>query len=309
MTRARQTAPPVRWYRRRWALLILGLAVAVLGVSWAGQRAGQGVLDNLDARLRDAGAGADAALVAVEAEQLTALRSIEFTSGIGAALGRNDAATLNRLVTPLHANSGVPMVDLVRPSGLVIFAVRSKGAPRPVASRAGMPAIAQSLREARGVRGGRFSELVIFRSGPTFVTIGPVLLGRKPVGAVLVMTPLADVLGRISQTVQADLSTYTTDGAPIATTAVLDPPRVDADTAHTLIGGGAIAYRYIHGSTREALGRLIIDHIPVAVLGVALHDNSPVTRRAVTLYAALALIATVILLLAFWSRTRPREEP
>ena len=308
MAPTRQNRPPVRWYKRRWALLVLGLAVAVLGVSWAGQRAGQGVLDNLDARLRDAGAGADAALVAVEAEQLTALRSIEFTGGVGAALARNDAASLNRLVTPLHANSGVPMVDLVRPNGLVIFAVRSKGAPRPVASRAGMPAIAQSLREERGVRVGRFSELVIFRSGPTFVTIGPVLLAGKPVGAALVMTPLADVLGRISETVQADLSTYASTGAPIATTAVLDPPRVDPVTARTLIGGGAIVYRYIHGSTREALGRLIIDHIPVAVLGVSLHDNSPVTRRAVTLYAALALLATVILLLAFWSRVRPRDE-
>ena len=46
-----------RWYRGRWLHLALGLLVAVLAIIWAGQRAHRGVLDNLDTRLRDAGAG------------------------------------------------------------------------------------------------------------------------------------------------------------------------------------------------------------------------------------------------------------
>lgn len=266
------------------------------------------MLDNLDARLRDAGAGADAGVIDVEAEQLSALRSIEFTNGVARALADTDPNALNRLVTPLQANSIAPMVDVVRRDGRVVFAVRSKGAPRPVASRAGMPAIAQSMQEARGVRGGRFSEVVVFHSGPTFVTIGPLLLDRRPVGVVLVMTPLADLLGRLSQEVRADLTAYTSTGVPIATTAIADPPRVAPDTARTLIGGGAIQSRFIHGSTREALGRLIVDHIPVAVLGVSLHDNSPATRDAVVLYSALGLLATVVLLATFWARfERDRE--
>jgi hypothetical protein len=298
----RQPAPPVLWYRRRWLHLVLGLLVAVLAVTWAGQRASKGVLDNLDARLLDAGAGADASLVTIEAEQLTTLRSITFTQGLAEAVSTSNPAAINRIVTPLHANSDVPMVDVIRPNGQVLLAVRSKGAPRPVASRRGMPAIDQAMREARGPRGGRFSELVIFKTGPTFVTIGPVMEANTPVGVVLVMTPLADVLGRISQQVRADLTAYTADGAPIATTALRDPPKLDTDTARTLIGGGAIVMRYIHGSDREALGRLIIDHQPDAVLGVSLHDNSAVTGRAVTLLAALGLIATVLILATFWAR-------
>jgi hypothetical protein len=298
----RRADPPVVWYRRRWLHLVLGLIVAVLAVTWAGQRASNGVRSDLDVRLRDAGAGADASLVTVESEQLTALRSITFTRGIAQAVSSNNPAELNRIVTPLQANSDVPMVDVVRPDGQVILAVRSKGAPRPVATRRGMPAIDQSMREARGPRGGRFSEIVIFKSGPTFVTIGPVMEANTPVGVVLVMTPLADVLGRLSQQVRADLTAYTANGAPIATTALRDPPRIDVNTARTLIGGGAIVMRYIHGSDREALGRLIVDHQPDAVLGVALHDNSSVTGRAVTLLAALGLIATVLILGTFWAR-------
>jgi len=300
--RSHSPAAPVRWYRRPWTHLILGLLVAVLAITWTGERARQGVLDNLDARLRDAGAGVDAGMIDVEAEQLSALRSIEFTRGVPQALEQTDPAALNRLVTPLQANSGVPMVDVVEPSGRVVFAVRAKGAPRPVASRAGMPAIAQAMREARGARGGRFSELVIFRTGPTVVTAGPLMIQNDPVGVVLVMTPLADVLGRLSQEVRADLTAYTGAGVPIATTSVRNPTRLAPDVARSLLGGAAIENRFTAGGTREALGRLIIDHQPVAVLGVALHDNSPVTRRAVILYAALGLLATVVLIASFWAR-------
>lgn len=305
--RSPKSHPDRHLYRGRWLHLFLGLLVAVLAVTWAGQRAQHGVLANLDSRLQDAGAGADAALITVEAEQLSALRSITFTRGVATAVANSDPAAINRLVTPLHANSNVPMVDVVRPDGRVLFAVRSKGAPRPAASRSGMRAISQSIHEARGARGGRFTEVVIFKTGPAFVSVGPLLDGNKAVGVVLVMTPLADVLGRISQQVRADLTAYTPDGTPIATTSVNDPPTLDRDTARTLIGGGAITMRYIHGSTREALGRLIVDHQPDAVLGVSLHDNSPVTGRAVKLFAALGLIATVLILATFWARLANRE--
>lgn len=284
----------------------------MLAVLWAGQRAGRGVRDNLDARLRDAGAGADAGLVSVEAEQLSALRAITFTQGVARAIVDDDPAALNRLVTPLHANSDVPMVDVLRRDGRVLLAVRSKGAPRPVASRAGMPAVAQALREARGPRGGRFTVLAIFRSGPTLVTAGPVLDGARSVGVVLVMTPLADVLGRLSQDVRADLSVYTSDGVPIATTALQDPPGIDPTEARTLIGGGAIEMRTIHGDDREALGRLIVDHEPDAVLGVALEDDTNVTGRLVSIYVALGLICTAIIFATFWARVvmaRRRLEP
>lgn len=303
--------PPRRfppWHRRPPVYVACALLLAVLTVLWASGRATQGVRDGLDARLRDAGAGADAALVTLEAEQLSALRSITFTEGIGPAMAGRDAAALNRLVTPLQANSGVPMVDVALPDGRVEFAVRSKGAPQPVASRAGMPAIAQALSGAHEARGGRFTELAIFSSGPTIVTIGPVQDGARAAGVVMTMTPLADALGRLSQQVGAQLTAYDADGAPIATTAAFQPAAVGREEARALIGGGALITRYVHGNERETLGRLILDHQADAVLGVSLPDDSAATGRAVALYAALGLLGTILILSAFWLRvTRPRR--
>jgi len=300
---------PTPWYRRRWLHLVLGLAVAIAAITWAGQRATDGVRSNLDARLRDAGASADAGLVTLESEQLSALRAITFTTGVARALAVRDARTLDRLVTPLQANSNVPMVDVILPDGKVELAVRTKGAPAPIASRAGMPAIAQALREARGPRGGRFTELMIFRTGPTIVTIGAVLYQGAPAGVVLVMTPLADGLGRLSQNVGTNLTAYSIDGVPIATTAAFDPKAVDRDVARSLIGGAAITTRYVHGDEREALGRLVLDHQADAVLGASLNDNSAVTGRAVTLYAALGLIGAVLIFVSFWARLAYRRWP
>jgi hypothetical protein len=300
----------VRWYRRRWLHLALGLLVAFAAITWAGQRATDGVRANLDSRLRDAGAGADAALVTLEAEQLSTLRAITFTAGVGRSLEQRDPTTLNELVAPLQANSNLPMVDVVLPDGQVELAVRSKGAPSPVASRAGMPAIAQAMREARGSRGGRFTELVIFKTGPTIVTIGPAMFGGRPVGVVLVMTPLADALGRLSQQVGANLTAYASTGDPIATTASFDPAAVNSDLARELMGGAAISMRYVHGRQREALGRLVLDHQADAVLGASLDDNSAITGRAVRLYAGLGLLGAVVIFGAFWvrlSRGRPPE--
>jgi hypothetical protein len=231
------------------------------------------------------------------------VRAISFTQGLGRALRTLDVAQVNRVVAPLHANSGVPMVDIVLPSGRVVLAVRSKGAPAPVASRSGMPALRQSLREARGARGGRFSTVVPLRGGPTLLTIGPILDGARRVGAVLVMTPLADALGRFSQQVGADLTAYDANGVPLATTAVFMPREVGRTTARSLVGGAPTVTRYVHRKQREVLGRLIVDHEPVDVLGASLHDNSRVTERAVMFYAGLGLACTMLVLGSLWLRS------
>jgi len=290
------------WYRRKELHLVVGILVAFLTVGFASQRATDGARGALDARLLNAGAGADAGLVGVESEQLSAVRAIAFTQGVAQALEANDGPALNTLVAPLHANSTVPMVDMVLPNGRVVLAVRSKGAPAPVRTRAGLLALTQALQRADGSRGGRLSELVVFRSGPTLLTISAVMKGTTPVGAVLAMTPLANVLGRLSQEVGADLTAYDSDGRPVATTAAFAPQPTGSDTARALMGGGATVTRYVFADHREQLGRLIVDHTPNAVLGVSLEDDSNVTGRIVAIYAAIGLLCTVLILATFWAR-------
>jgi hypothetical protein len=287
---------------RRELHLAVGILVAAFTVYFAGARATAGTRAALDARLVQAGAGADAALIGIESEQLSAVRAVDFTAGVAAALEARNGPELNKLVTPIQANSTVPMIDVVEPDGRVLLAVRSKGAPAPVASRKGLRALGLALSGIHGPRGGRFSEIVIYRSGPTLLTISPIVLGTKPVGAVLAMTPLADVLGRISQEVDVELTAYDSIGDPIATTASFNPKAVDSDTAQALMGGAAIVTRYDWADHREKLGRLIVDHQPDAVLGVALEDDSNVVGRTVSIYVALGFLCTALILASFWTR-------
>lgn len=299
---------PTQWYRWRGLHLLVGLFVAILTVVFAAQRATNGVRATIDNRLIVAGADTDAGLVGIEAEQLSVARAISFTVGVGRAIARHDGPELNRLVTPLQANSTAPMVDIVQTDGRVILAVRSKGAPAPVGSRRGLRALSLALAQAHGPRGGRLTELAIFRSGPTLVTISPVADRGTIVGAVLAMTPLADILGRLSQEVGTDLTAYDGLGAPIATTTAFNPTPVDATSARALLAGGAVETRYLYADHREKLGRLIVDHAPQAVLGVSLEDDSNLTGRAVALFVALGLAATVVALATFWARFVNRRD-
>jgi hypothetical protein len=290
-------------YRKKELHLVVGVIVAALTVAFASQRATDGARSVLDNRLVFAGGGVDAGIVDVESEQLSAARAISFTPGVAADLEALNGPALNKLVAPLQANSTVPMVDMVVPDGRVLLAVRSKGAPLPVRSHAGLPALTWALAHAHGARGGRLSQIVVFkRGGATLVTISPVMSGGKPVGAVLAMTPLANVLGRLTQEVWADLTVYDSNGAAVATTADFVPKSLAQPDARALVAGGAVATRYVYADHREKLGRLIVDHTAQAVLGVSLEDDSNVVGRAVALYALIGLICTVLILAAFWAR-------
>lgn len=294
--------PPEPLYRRRELHLLVGVVVAILTVAFAAQRATDGARAVLDARLLSAGAGADAGMVGVESEQLTVARAISFTNGVAQDVLARDGQALNRLVAPLQANSTVPMVDVVVPGGRVLLAVHAKGAPLPQASYADLPALAWSLKHAQGPRGGRLSQIVVFRSGATLLTISPITAGTKPVGAVLAMTPLSYVLGRLSQEVGADLTAYDRNGNPVDTTAVFQPQPLGASTAQALLAGGAVETRYVSGDNREKLGRLIVDHTADAVLGVSLPDTSDDVGRTVGIYVVIGLLCTALIIATLWAR-------
>lgn len=296
-------------HRRRELHLLVGVIVAVLTVAFAAARAADGARAVLDSRLLQAGAGADAGIVDVESEQLAVVREIAFTQGVAQDVAARDGTALDKLVAPLQANSTVPMVDVVAPNGRVLLAVRTKGAPAPVSSRAGLPALSWALRNAHGARGGRLSQIVVFRSGATLVTAGPVMEGTKPVGVVLAMTPLSYVLGRISQEVGADLTAYDQNGDPMDTTAIFRPPPLASSTAQALLGGGAVETRVIDGNRREKLGRLIVDHTPNAVLGISLPDNSDAVGRTVAIYSLIGLLCTVLILATLWARVVNARRP
>lgn len=301
-------APPSDPRRKRQLLVAIALLVTLLLVYLSGAIARSAVRHQIDARLIAAGAGANAGAVLAESDQLSLLRAITFTAGIPQALATRNAASLNRLVTPLQANSSVPMVDLALPSGQVVFAVRSQGAPAPVASRRGLAALRATLADAHDARAGRFSEITTLQRAPVLLTIGPLLESNQPVGVVLTMTPLADVLGRLASEVGAELTAFLPSGVAEATTATSAAPTLDANTAQALIHAGNVAI-FNEGGTRLAVGRLIVDHHAAALLAVALPDDSLVTELLVDLVAFLAACAGWLLALVLLRREGEASQP
>ena len=120
------------------------------------------------------------------------------------------------------------------------------------------------------------------------------------------MTPLADALGRFSQQVGTALTAYDRNGQPLATTVPFAPKALEQSSAQALFAGGATVTRYLRGSDREMLGRLVLDHQAVARLGTSLNDNSDATGRAVFLYAAIGLLCVMLIVGSFSLRLANR---
>ena len=66
-----------------------------------------------------------------------------------------------------------------------------------------------------------------------------------------------------------------------------------------VMGGGPSVMSSYYAGEREALGRLIVDRQPDAILGAALHDNSWVTGRAVIVFAGIGLLCTIVIVGTF----------
>lgn len=310
MTPAARWAPRLATWRRRaplWALqLALGLAMALLTCLWAGQAAGAQLRSALDARLRDAGAGANAGVVDLERQQMQLVRSVEFTVGLPGRLKSGDVAGLARLAGPLLANSAVPLLDVADADGTIVLALRAQTSPPPDSSRLTWTPVRQVLAGQRVQGDARINALVATAAGPLLVTAGPVREDGRIVGAAVAATPWRSILGQLANVTGTGLTLYAAGGAVLASSLNPPPPPLTrALAAATLAGSGAPAAREEgRGAARqrELLGRLVVEHDAVAVLGVALADRSAPAVRTLALETAGGLAATVLTLAALAAR-------
>jgi hypothetical protein len=299
--------------RRPWVQLLLAILVGILTVYFAGQTASRLWLQDLDHRLLDAGAGTNAALSALERDQLSAYRGIAFADGFAASLAKYDAKDIERRLTPIDANQGMPMVDIIDDQGRVVFAFRAEGAVRPVyRDRRDVSIVRQALAGETDGFGERFSDLLTTDEGPLLATAGPVRLDGKVVGALLVMTPLDQLLSRATNLHGALLTAYSIDrGDPMATTTRIRPRTLDTELRTKLAQDGQLPFgnRFkIGGSTnREQIALLTLRHKPVAFLGVALPDRSRYVAWRVMVLVALGagLISLIVWSVAYaWAKDK-----
>lgn len=282
--------------RRPWIQVLVAILVAILAIYFAGQTAARLWLEDLDKRLLDAGAGTNASLATLELDQLSAYRGIAFAEGFAASLARYDAKDIERRLTPIDANHGIPMIDIIDDQGRVVFAFRAAGAVRPIyRERRQVSIVRQALAGEVDEFGERFSDLITTEEGPLVATAGPVRLGDEIIGALLVMTPLDQLLSRATNYHGSLLSAYSLDrGDPLATTTPIRPRTFDTELRVELAQAGKLPYadRFkIGGQTnREQVAALTLRHKPVAFLGAALPDRSRYVAWRVMLIVAIGLL-------------------
>lgn len=296
--------------------MVLALVVAIIAVNLAGQTAARMWLEDLDERLLDAGAGTNAALITLEREHLEAFRAIGFSQGFAADLEALDVRAIESRITPIDANNGIPMIDVIDVQGRVIFAFRADGALQPIyRERLGVDVVASALAGERDEYGERFTELIATEEGPLLATAGPVrdeADGSRIVGSLLVMTPLHELLGQAKNLHGADLTVYADDrGEPLATTTPVRPRSLSTDElevlAHPEGFPEASAFDIGGKRQREQIGGLIVRHRLGALLGASMPDRSREVANRVMLLAGLGLLAMSILVASSvhaWLRDR-----
>lgn len=301
-------------FRRTWPLLVVLVVVALSVIRWTGSVAGTEWRDALDERLADAGAGANAAMVEVERDHLSALRAFTFTTGVPEALAELDIEAIERLLGPIDANLGIPMVDVVDPSGRVVFAFRGEGQLPPIyRDRIDFSIVQRALRDEPDIYGERFTTMALTDEGALIASAGAVKLGDDVVGVLVVMTPLADVLTASTNQSGEMLTVYSADGGvPLATTAAVKPRTLPESLDRILPAEDlpvTSSYEIPGGSAREQLGALVVRHETVAWLGVADLDKSGRVSGQVSMLTAVAILLCSLLSVLLATRWRDTPSP
>lgn len=299
--------------RRPWLRLIVALVAALLAVYLAGQTAARMWLEDLDERLLDAGAGTNAAAIVLEREQLEAFRSIAFSEGFAADLDALAVRAIEEKVTPIDANHGIPMIDIVDELGRVVFAFRGEGAIRPIyRERVGVDIVRRALAGERDEYGERFTDLIATEEGPLIATAGPVRHDDEIVGVVLLMTPLDELLSQGKNLHGADLTAYSMDrGDPLATTTPIRPRTFNTELRVELAQPENLPYptrfKVAGDPQREQVGGLTIRHQTSAFLGSSLPDRSRQVALRVMAVAGIGLAVMAFLVgsvVHAWTRDR-----
>lgn len=307
--------------RRPWFRVLVAVIAAIIAIHLAGQTAARMWLEDLDERLLDAGAGTNAAATVLEREHLEAFRSIAFSEGFAEDLAGLAVRAIEEKITPIDANHSIPMIDVIDTQGRVVFAFRGEGALRPIyRERRGIDMVVKSLDGERDEYGERFTDLIATDEGPLVATAGPVRQAGQEgriVGALLLMTPLDELLGSAKNLHGSELTAYSFDeGAPLATTTPVRPRGFTGDLLTRLNQTEHLPHASnldVAGSSyREQLGVLDIRHRPTALLGVSLPDRSREVAFRVMLVVAIgvlvvaALVATAV---RAWSMVEREVEP
>ena len=201
-------------------MLILGVIGTYLTTSLVATSLENRIADQL---VHSEDAALDAA-VKLQGRQVAAIRLIANTEGVDRAVSAGDAAALRQLLVPLEVNNRLGTVMIFNASGRTILEVRQPDATNPSGLVFASGTDLSSEPIVRPVLLGQYDALgdkyIGYRGSPpsALAAAGPVVLGDRVVGGILLETSLPAVLSEIQSKSQAQVALIDRNGHLIGST-------------------------------------------------------------------------------------------
>ena len=291
-------------------MLILGVIGTYLTTSLVATSLENRINDQL---VHSEDAALDAA-VKLQGRQVAAIRLIANTEGVDEAVRSGDAATLRELIVPLEVNNRLGTVMIFDASGRTILELYQPDATNPggLAFKNGtdlsaLPVVQPVLMGQYDSLGDKY--IGYLGSPPTaLAAAGPVILGDKVVGGVLVETPLSSMLAEMQSKSQSEVALVDAGGTLLGSTlptikgdlidehlrsylALASPGR--AATRTIVIGGQDYEFQFTNFYLRQQ---------PEGFLAVALSRRAVIQaglQSAVQMTVLFAGVVLVLLLIGY----------
>ena len=302
-------------------MLILGVVGTYLTTSLVASSLENRIADQL---VHSEDAALDAA-VKLQGRQVAAIRLIANTEGVDQAVRAGDAAALRQLIVPLEVNNRLGTVMIFDARGHTILEVGQPDATNPsgLVFSSGTDLSGESL--VQPVLKGQYDALgdkyIGYRGTPpaTLAAAGPVVLGDRVVGGVLVETPLNAVLAELQSKSQAQVVLTDASGRPLSSTITGVPTVLVDDHLRSYLGlasPGRAAIRSLNVGNEEyefQITNFYLRQSPQGYLAVAVSRRSVIdagVQSAIQMTALFTGVVLVLLLIGYMLAlrlTRPIE--
>jgi class 3 adenylate cyclase len=204
--------------------LILALATIYIVASTQATK----VTNEFSRQIEDARVRVADSVVLAEKAQVTNVRTLARLSGLAQAVRIGDRAALMELVSPYAVSQNIERIVIVGADGTVLATLHDQGAEvLPVAANPALPrwaGVEAVLAQRSDDQGDKYVELVDDQGEPVLYTIAPIYDGNFLAGALLVGSSARALVERWRGATLADVTLYSADGMPLATSLGAEPP-------------------------------------------------------------------------------------
>ena len=262
----------------------LTLIVASVGAFVVTNLVASSLEERISNQLLDSGQIVAEGMVRHEDQRLQTLRTIIGTTGIPAALAKNDPATLSELAPQIIINSNTDAVLLLNMDGVEVYgwqrvasATDTQGASRSGADFSDVEAVQKALGNERDTAGNRQALITETENGLMIFTVSPMFFQGDQVGVAMVGTYSRRMMLELTLNAVARVTLYDAEGNVIDTS----------------LGGGEVGINALYQDDPEKFSDVIaqLAESPERYELVASTASSQVPLRRLTVLNQLYVLA------------------